>query len=354
MKVVFAVVCAVLLLLNAGQVESRSHGGGDRAPPKTKKQYKLFVFGDSFADNGNYPMADLTAETRAWYYPYGTSDYEHGTSPTGRFSDAMVQPDFLARILGKEESPPAERRRDQDGVDPFGMNFAVGSAGIVAGSRDAPNFGTQVDSFRRLVRHGIINKDLTDSVALVAFSGKRDYARVSDMTVSQIDALARNVTSSLAGGVEQLLKLGVSKVLVDALPPLGCTPWLSRPNGYGGCDANLQATSLHNAYLNDKVFKYDDVFMLDLKTVFTDFVLTNNPDAGSRGKRFKYKLEPCCDSFDEAGFCGQMEDGKKQYMLCPKPDKHFYWDDMNPTQAGWKAVMEELEDPIKHFLEISS
>ena len=36
-----------------------------------------------------------------------------------------------ARILGMEESPPAERKREQDGVDPSGMNFAIGGAGVV-------------------------------------------------------------------------------------------------------------------------------------------------------------------------------------------------------------------------------
>ncbi|KAK3127457.1 hypothetical protein QOZ80_7AG0573590 [Eleusine coracana subsp. coracana] len=344
-KLLLAVVC-VVLLLNAGHVECRRHGGAS-----TTKQYKLFVFGDSFADNGNYPLADLAEDTRAWYYPYGSSDYDHGASASGRFSDGMVQSDFLARILGKDLSPPAERRREQDAVDPFGMNFAVGGAGVVEGMREAPNFGTQVDKFRRLVKHGIINKDLKDSVALIAFSGKRDYARVGSMTNAQIDALAQKVTSEIANGVEQLLELGVSKVLVDALPPLGCTPWLSRPNDYGSCDGNHQATSLHNAHLLDKLLKNEAVFMLDLKTVFTDFAMPDNPDAGSRSKKFQFKLQPCCESEDQAGYCGQMENGKAVYTKCSKPDKHFYWDDMNPTQAGWKAVMKELENPIKRFLE---
>ncbi|GJN11300.1 hypothetical protein PR202_ga29480 [Eleusine coracana subsp. coracana] len=89
-KLLLAVVC-VVLLLNAGHVECRRHGGAS-----TTKQYKLFVFGDSFADNGNYPLADLAEDTRAWYYPYGSSDYDHGASASGRFSDGMVQSDFLA------------------------------------------------------------------------------------------------------------------------------------------------------------------------------------------------------------------------------------------------------------------
>jgi phospholipase/lecithinase/hemolysin len=45
-----------------------------------------------------------------------------------------------------------------------------------------------------------------------------------------------------------------------------------------------------------------------------------------------------------------MEDGVAAYSLCSTPDKYFYWDDINPTHAGWKAVVKELEESIKNFL----
>ena len=46
-----------------------------------------------------------------------------------------------------------------------------------------------------------------------------------------------------------------------------------------------------------------------------------------------------------------MEDGDAMYVLCPTPDKkYYYWGDINPTHAGWKAVVNELEESIKNFL----
>ena len=72
-------------------MESRRHG--DSSP--SERQYKLFVFGDEYADTGNYPVADLTKTTRAWYYPYGSNDKDHGATPTGRFSNGLVLPDFV-------------------------------------------------------------------------------------------------------------------------------------------------------------------------------------------------------------------------------------------------------------------
>jgi hypothetical protein len=71
-------------------VESRRHRDSDSG-----RQYKLFVFGDEFADTGNILVTDLTKTTRAWYYPYGSNDKVHGATPSGRFSNGLVLPDFF-------------------------------------------------------------------------------------------------------------------------------------------------------------------------------------------------------------------------------------------------------------------
>jgi phospholipase/lecithinase/hemolysin len=69
-------------------------------------------------------------------------------------------------------------------------------------------------------------------------------------------------------------------------------------------------------------------------------------------KQFYHTYTPCCESAED-GFCGQVDDdGNPQYTVCDKPDDYFYWDATNPTQAGWKAVMEQLQGPIKEFLDI--
>lgn len=120
-RLLFAAVCALLVLFNgvyllqllilrtslalhilicsaplaAGRVECRRHGdSGDSA-----RQYKLFVFGDDYADTGNYPLADLSKTTRAWYYPYGSNDKDHGMSASGRFSNGLVLPDFIGTYV---------------------------------------------------------------------------------------------------------------------------------------------------------------------------------------------------------------------------------------------------------------
>jgi hypothetical protein len=68
--------------------------------PKT-----MFLFGDSFVDTGNHPRGAQGFEmTRQWYYPYGISYKKDDGSgaqanATGRFSDFMVQSDFVGMVI---------------------------------------------------------------------------------------------------------------------------------------------------------------------------------------------------------------------------------------------------------------
>lgn len=77
-------------------------------------------------------------------------------------------------------------------------------------------------------------KTSPNSIALIAFSSKHGFARVNE----------------IADAVEQLMDLGVEKVMVSTLPPIGCTPWLSRSSDYSTCDSQT-------------VFKDETVFNLD-------------------------------------------------------------------------------------------
>lgn len=68
----------------------------------------------------------------------------------------------------------------------------------------------------------------------------------------------------------------------------------------------------------------------------------------------KNKLKPCCYSFDPNGYCGQVdEDGGALCSVCSHHEKHFFWDDVHPTQVGWEVVMGQLEKDIKDFLHIT-
>ena len=59
----------------------------------------LFVFGDSFVAAGNLPRSAKSRASRGWYYPYGSNDKDYGATPSGRFSNGLVLPDFVDRYV---------------------------------------------------------------------------------------------------------------------------------------------------------------------------------------------------------------------------------------------------------------
>ncbi|KAL6641891.1 hypothetical protein ACP70R_020072 [Stipagrostis hirtigluma subsp. patula] len=353
MKIFFAI--CLLLVSGAPEVQSRRHSGH----PQQRHYRPLFVFGDSFVDAGNVdPVPKRSVITRGWYYPYGSSDTANNNDATGRLSDGLVQSDLVAKILGRDKSPrPYRLQKELDETDRSGVNFAMAGAGVYEVSPEVPTLAEQIGQFRRLLEDGAIHdEDLTRSVALVSISDSRDYSRVTDSSSSDdVIAFVENLTDEIVDSVKQLQKLGVAKVLVNSLPPIGCAPWRSFSNNYSRCDSRVNTfASLHNALLKQKLGGSQDVLVLDLYTMFDNVV---EPNSGSTvSKEFKHKYTPCCDSPNsDDGYCGQEDNmGRAQYHLCDKPDKYFYWDYEHPTQAGWKAVMQQLEVSINDFLGISS
>ncbi|XP_037431566.1 GDSL esterase/lipase At5g03610-like [Triticum dicoccoides] len=314
--------------------------------------YSFYVFGDSFADNGNLPHKDgvLSPMTRQWYTPY---------SGTGRFSNGNVQSDFIANMLGQSGSPPARRLHDPAGRE--GMNFAAGGSGVfqVSGTK---TLHKQVHIFKRLVRQGDIDQEnLGNSVALVAVSGN-DYNHIGVDTsgFADITAFVDNVTTEIQANVKDLLEAGVQKVLVNNLFPLGCAPSQTKPNHTECNDQANQGASLHNRYLSAKLADMDNVRVLDLNAAFNTILAHHADGRGAVAKQFGRKLRPCCEPADDRSYCGLTVwdtngvDMVDSYQVCPEPERAFFWDEMNPTNAGWAAVMGQLESSIKEFLGLDS
>ena len=186
-----------------------------------------------------------------------------------------------AKILGRTVAPETYRDTKENNGDKFGVNFAVGGAGVFEVPRKAPTLAQQIDSFKKMLDGGDIGKwQLKESVALVAISGN-DYARVANMSgESEILDFIGNVTEEIAAGVERLWKLGVTRVLVYNLHPLACTSWQTRPSNYTECmgRGNL-ATLFHNGDLEKKLnaSSSDNVYLVDLHRAFTNIVDPSDP-----------------------------------------------------------------------------
>uniref|UniRef100_M8CBS4 GDSL esterase/lipase n=1 Tax=Aegilops tauschii TaxID=37682 RepID=M8CBS4_AEGTA len=362
MKLPPAVVCLLLILVcfDAARVEAR---GTPSAQGSRNQWSSMFVFGDDFVDNGNRPHITCEKTSRQWSYPYGSYLNSHySTSPvlTGRFSNYRMQSDFIARMLGLHEAPPAYELTEDQSCDSSGMTFASGGAGVFkVKTKKVPTLAAQVQTFKRLVKDGVISThQLHHSVALIAISGN-DYMSDSDIetgfytSFDDLDTYVGNVATEILDNVAQLQMLGVRKVLVNNLHPIGCTPLHTSSNNYTTCDLlGNYGASVHNKYLKQMLEERDNVHILDLYTAFTN-IINHAPGGGSaESKNFKGKLTPCCESAYKGGYCGERShSGKRLYDLCETPDKMFYWDQTHPTHAGWEAVMKALQQPLMEFLD---
>ncbi|XP_020260327.1 GDSL esterase/lipase At5g03610-like [Asparagus officinalis] len=316
---------------------------------------KLFVFGDSYADTGNLGKLDRSL-TRCWYEPYGMS---FPRKPTGRFSDGKVLSDFIASFIGIRSPVPYKfRRRVSSDLLKYGMNFAVSGTGVFDLGNFQRNLSAQVDTFQGQINESVYTKyDIQSSIALVTISGN-DYHQLFDKNCTRNEILdyIKNVTDNLKLELKRIHNLGVNKVLVTNLTPLGCAPLVTRKYNYKGCDKTKGlAVEGHNMNLNAAVYQLNakknsissDFVVLDLHSAFLSII---NQEKGAR--KFNHIFRPCCEGKLESFSCGQVNDeGVEQYSLCRDPSEYLYWDSVHPSQAGWDAVFQQIKPFLYKTLE---
>ncbi|KAG2599470.1 hypothetical protein PVAP13_5KG442407 [Panicum virgatum] len=108
-----AAAAAVVLLILAG------------AAPAAGCYPRVFSFGDSLADTGNYAFVyGNDSSEPALRLPYGETFFHRAT---GRFSNGRIVLDFIAETLGLPFVPPYLSGRSAEDFA-CGANFAVGGA----------------------------------------------------------------------------------------------------------------------------------------------------------------------------------------------------------------------------------
>jgi phospholipase/lecithinase/hemolysin len=178
---------------------------------------------------------------------------------------------------------------EKDTCDNAGMTFAVGGAGVLQVPNKVATLGDQVDTFESLIADGTISKKrVKHSVALIAISGN-DYASIGAerfdpnihafVTNATIHDFIKNVTSEITANVQRLQEMGVTKVLVNNLPPIGCAPSQTVPNNFDECDkGGNHYASVHNSDLKKLLRAMDGVQIVDLNAAFTNII---NPAKGT-------------------------------------------------------------------------
>ncbi|KAM7264722.1 hypothetical protein ACFE04_002405 [Oxalis oulophora] len=334
------------------EVEGNKYDEVNDNNDKAVKRIVLFVYGSSYADTGNQVLGG------SWNLPYGIT---FPGKPAGRFSDGRVFTDYVAKFVGVK-SPIAYRLRKYVPKEHWknGMNFAYGGSGVFDTLYSLPNMTTQIDFLRQLIIKDSVytQADLNSSVALVVPAGN-DYSAylARNGTFQGLVPLITQVVKQLTIDLKRIQSLGVNKVAVTALAPLGCLPERALNITNNECnEQENQLATLHNFQLLQAVANLNNgtknhpFAILDFYQAFAT-VLKNKGDRAASLK-FESPLKPCCVGVSSEYGCGSVdENGAKKYSVCDDPQSSLFWDTVHPTQAGWRAVYLNLQSSLQQLVE---
>ncbi|KAI5425523.1 GDSL esterase/lipase At5g03610 [Lathyrus oleraceus] len=321
-----------------GEVDIQRHHHHHKEPIT-----KLFVFGDSYADTGNIKRGFAPS----WKHPYGVT---FPGKPAGRFSDGRVLTDYIAKYL-KVKSPASYRIRKHLAPHHLknGMSFAFGGTGVFETLNPGPNMTTQINFFQKAIQDKVFTaSDIRKSVALVSVAGN-DYTRytVTNGSIQGLPSFILSVVNQTIRNVIRIKELGVKKVIISNLQPVGCLPSVTASSSFKECNetSNNLLVAYHNTLLTEAVTKLNQqlndnsslpFIVLDLYDSFMSVL--KHPSTHN----IKNELEPCCVGVSSKYFCGSVVEKVKKYTVCENPKSAFFWDLVHPTDAGWRAVYTRL------------
>ncbi|KAK6928046.1 GDSL lipase/esterase [Dillenia turbinata] len=302
----------------------------------------LYAFGDSLLDSGNNNY--LPTWAKANYYPYGSTSFRF---PTGRFSDGKNVADFVAEFLGLPLPPPAMSPESSGTVT--GLNYASGSCGILPATGGilgkCLNLDDQINKFQSLVEgelthHFGSKKDLLNylSKSIVIFNIGSNDMGAYPLSGSTPQQFAQILLDHLSEALKRLYGLGVRKVVVFEVGPLGCTPGVAKMTPHFGLcsESTNQFISVYNTQL--------DATLKDLTSTLqgSSFVIARYFSLGLDiiKNPSKYGLtdtrNPCCEALgDGTSSCIPMVPG------CKDVAKHFFWDGVHQTEAVYKIESDQ-------------
>ncbi|XP_028786000.1 GDSL esterase/lipase At5g03610-like [Neltuma alba] len=332
----FTLFLFILVILNNIIAEARrSSRGGFHGT-------KLFVFGDSYVDTGNFLRSGSYKPPNGITFP---------GKPAGRFSDGRVLTDYIASFLGIR-TPVAYRYRNyvEKSKLQHGMNYAQGGTGIFNSIlTNGPNLTTQINSFQKLVQLNVYTKhDLRSSVALVNVGGN-DYATFlqTNGNLKDVGAFSSGLVNQLCLDLKRIEVMGVRKIAITLMMPMGCAPQQSVNTSYTKCAElpNVVARNHNQKLLHCLAnLKQSSVFItLDLYNTFNS-IISSMARKRAKNPRLMNPLEPCVRVEVE-------KEGKHKYKVCEKPEASFFWDQAHPSQNGWHSVYSQLQSSLHQLLQ---
>ncbi|KAL0664780.1 hypothetical protein Bca4012_101618 [Brassica carinata] len=303
----------------------------------------MFVLGDSLVDVGNNNF--LASVARANYLPYGI---DLNFRPTGRFSNGMNFVDLLAQLLGISSPPPFADPTTWGTRILGGVNYASAAGGILDDSgqhygdrfslsQQVVNLEGTLSQLRTMMSPQNFTDYLKKSLVVLVF-GSNDYLNnylmpnlYSSSFRYKPPEFANLLINQYARQLLTLYSLGLRKVFIAGVGPLGCIPNQRATAPPGRCvDSVNQILSTFNQGLRSLVDQLNQrspgaIYVYGNTYRAVGDILNNPATYG-----FSIADRACCGTGRNQGqiTCLPLQNP------CPNRSQYVFWDAFHPTQTA--------------------
>ncbi|CAM8934954.1 unnamed protein product [Rhodiola kirilowii] len=320
----------------------------------------VIVFGDSSVDAGNnnwYPTP-----LKCNFEPYGR-DFTGGKA-TGRFCNGRVGPDFISEGFGLKPVVPAYLDPSYTIADfATGVNFASAGTGfdnatsavmnVIPMWKEIEYYKEYQQRLRAYLGKAKANHILTEAVYIVSL-GTNDFLenyyilpdRQSQFTVTEYGDFLLELTQNF---ITEIYNLGVRKISLTSLPPMGCLPLERTVDFFQNFECNEEYNNVAvefnvklkglGMYLNKKLHGMR-IHFSDLYDIFRQII----QEPASFG--FEVAAQACCGTgLLEMGFMCNRHNP----FTCDDANKYVFWDAFHPTERTIRIIVEYLRPKLNAY-----
>ncbi|KAI4305725.1 hypothetical protein L6164_029073 [Bauhinia variegata] len=321
----------------------------------------VIVFGDSSVDSGNNNK--IATILKSNFKPYGR-DFDGGR-PTGRFSNGRVPPDFISEAFGLKSSVPAYLDPTYT-IKDFATGVCFASAGtgydnataavlnVIPLWKEIEYYKEYQAKLRGYFGEEKANEIIREAVYLMSL-GTNDFlenyyvfpGRRTEFTVAQYEDFLVGIAENF---IRELYGLGVRKLAITGLVPIGCLPLERLTNifGHHGCNQEYNNVALSfNKKLDKMVGRLNrelpQAFLYTTKAydIFNDLI--KNPSKYG----FEVVEKACCSTgtFEMSYLCTD-----ENPLTCSDASKYVFWDAFHPTEKTNRIITDYVLQKLRETL----